>query len=258
MSKWNRDESRKRNKKKIFISDKEKWLICCEGQSEVYYLLALVNDLAQGSLHNIHFGVTDSLCTKRKNGLCGVCGRQGNALVERAELCAIGGGYKKIWVVFDEDGETTAGAQADKRKDFCEAILKWNRMKSEGSLIEIAWNKPKFENWLLLSKEGLSKSGIDKAEDDVKAALYKYHEADPNRGPVPKAKQALIKKPYPKSYQAFGGLEGAKTAARRAEKYYIANGIEEREKSGKFSDLPFGSNFYRLVWELFRYFDRSI
>lgn len=258
MSKRNRDESRQRRKPNLTKSLKPKWLVCCEGQSEICYLRALVNDLAQDFQHNIHFGVADSLCAKRKDGLCGACGRQGNALVERAELCAIGGDYKKIWVVFDEDGETTAGAQADKRKDFSEAILKWNRMKSEGSLIEIAWNKPKFENWLLLSKEGLRKSGIDKAEDDVKAALYKYYGVDPSCGPVPKAKQALIKKPYPESYQAFGGLEGAKTAARRAEKHYIANDIEEREKSGKFSDLPFGSSFYRLVWELFRYFERSI
>lgn len=251
MSGRNRDQKRKRKSKEINVPQGDRWLICCEGESEVYYLKALIKDLSGEKRHNINFGVRGQPCA---GTMSGVCRQQGRKLYDSAQTCAYGKQYDKVWVVFDEDGESKCEAQVEKRKDFSDTIRDWSRIPENERLVEIVWSKPKFEYWLLLTRKDMTSGTPEKIEEEAKKILYGHYKVDPHRERISQNKRKLIGKPYEESYLVFGEQDGAVSAARRAESYYMRGNISSIEQRGAFKELSCGTNMHKLVHAIFNYF----
>lgn len=232
-----RENRRKREAKQ------PKWLICCEGESELLYLKALTKEWPAPK-PTFHFGA----------GQCqGVC-RDGRVqLAAQALRCGNRGLlYDKIFVVFDAD------IRLDNRKDACD-FNQAIRMLEEAEGVIPLWSNPCFEHWLE------QHDARERPLEDLLAAQWTLLEG-PCRQPCPNGKncrrsgkpcqERLLRKPYYNGFYALGGLPAAKEAAARCRMQIEQSENQGRCNSRHYHKIQPGSTVYRILDELEAFSER--
>lgn len=250
-----------RERRRVLQENSAKWLICCEGKSEVIYLTDLIDELARRSGKDasaINIGLQGEACNR--GGFQGACGRQHLELLRKAESCS-SRFIERVWVVFDYDVDGVPNRD-QLYQNFSKTIL-----DAESRGIETAWSIPSFEYWLLSHKsyqdvitpDALSRNLVASLSEAVrthplcnKRYQNKAGEAHCSR-PTPNvcADRALVK-PYYNSFTCLGGIEGLKAASRNSNRCYVSCSTDIQSR--KYKSISCCSNIHVLVDALIHYF----
>jgi len=248
-----------------------RWLICCEGKSEVVYLTALINELAQKSQaegkvrHNINLGVPSSRCAVKT--LCGACGRQHKELYNKIVLCARASQFERVWMLFDLDADCDLENKRRLINDFKDTI----KQCEVDSIVTPIWSVPCFEYWLALhSGSRIDVGSIEtltaKIRQKVGTSIRDKMICDKMYSSMPKENHCSVKKPvicekalskpYYNSFRALGGEQGSTLAEKMCEQVYKEyNPRAVAESSLDFSKISCCSNMHILIHALHKYFD---
>lgn len=251
--KRDRDNKKRRTKSITRKLNPEQWLICCEGRSELLYLSALVNELAKGRRHGIHFGNAKSC--KPIGDMRGECGRQNISLYDKAQQCAAQGLFSRVWIVFDLDA--VGEAEKNQKENFSRAI----KLCQSNALISAAWSIPKFEYFLFLHSGSQIEALSDTAYSKKIHELGEKFIADENlclqrcqtSCRKSNACKKVLEKPYYNGFYALGGLAGARAASKLSKKSFEEN-IEDIEHCN-FRKVTSCSSMHQLIQELIEYFE---
>lgn len=238
-----------------------RWLICCEGKSEVVYLRDLIEDIAKGRKHNIEIGIGGECASGR---LCGECGRQHMKLVHKVQQCANKHGpYQKIWIVFDMDKQ---GKDADKLSENFRNAVKY---VEDAGYLDAAWSVPSFEYWLVLHSNNYLDCGIEetikeKLKDLIRSGYqgkklhcnkkYQNRAGEKHcRAPNPCICSKVEEKPYYNGYKVLGELEGVRKAIIHSKRCYKEN--QKNIKRNNFDKVSCCSAMHLLVEAIMQYFE---
>lgn len=246
-----------------------KWLICCEGKSEVVYLSALIKALDKESQesgkikHNIYLGVPEK-CSQMPNGCCG---RQHKDLYNKAVLCSRRSQFEKVWILFDLDADCDPANKAQKIKNFRDTIAACET----DSIALPVWSIPCFEYWLALhSGNRIDVGSVETLEAQVhrlvqqaindKLPCDKSYRSMPRESHCtlenPSICEKSLKKPYYNSFTALGCTPGTQKACKLCKQVYEEYNPDAIPDSAlKFSKIACCSNMHILIAELFSYFD---
>lgn len=251
-----RSNNKRREKNKKEIDTYPRWLICCEGKSEVIYLKNLVEQLSKkyGIHHNIQFGIKEQC----EGDLYGECKRQHMSLIDKADICQRMINAEETLVVFDEDAK--GENKKEQKKNFKEAILYAENM----DYLNAYWSSPSLEYWFAIhGNDYISGADDSKLKEKTIALIkdnYKETHCSDNKlgncnngscnGKVT-CKKALDK-PYFNSFNCLGGFDALERAIKNGEKSVRDNKCNDKYD---FKNMICCTNMHELVKKLRKYFE---
>lgn len=238
-----------------------KWLICCEGKSEVIYLTDLVEQLSLRSgksADGIHIGRADADCSRR--GFRGACARQHLELLHKVQICA-SKFYEKRWIVFDCD----ADGQPNREQiynNFDKTIF-----LSSDTGVDVAWSIQSFEYWLLSHKSYQDVGTKETIERNLTTAISEAIKQKPTCNKKYQNKSGenhcqkenplvcegkASRKPYYNSLTCLGGIASVKNACNNSNRCY--NRYNPNIISRQYKVISCCSNIHQLIDALAEYF----